>query len=181
MPNLPAIERLHERHPGISADHSPFMAAAAAICLTRFHRSPVPVLVGVDARAETPYLYQWAAINPAQQRAHSNRDDATTWGAYGVALAAVEADMGLIAAGRSGVGTGADWLLVGAGETVTRDGELDFENVTHFEVTGIGTEQSESDFRYRLGVKVKQVRRPARTALACVVAFSGPRVGIRTT
>ncbi len=90
-----ALEDLHRRHPGLTLAVCSAYAEAAAVCLGRHHVSPQAVRT-TDERAEQSYVVTWLGPSKRQEAAWANRDDATRDGAYSVALAVVEAHLGMV-------------------------------------------------------------------------------------
>src|SRR5437588_8023307 len=99
---LPALERLHERHPGLTPAVGQSYAEAASICLSRHHQPPVEFEVA--QRPNGPAALRgvtWLPPGARELAAWANADDATRDGAYAVALAALEAELGLLAVSRA--------------------------------------------------------------------------------
>src|SRR5438094_1585280 len=135
------------------------MAQAAAVCLDRHHVSPCAFVVAIDARDPHTYGVSWPPVTALQRSANANVIDATEEGAYAIAIAAADRHLGLVAVGRAAVRKGADYLLLPAGRTPQRSGQLDFEDVTRLEVRGMNTARSEADIRWHLSAKVTQLRK----------------------
>lgn len=174
-----SLEELHTRHPGLTAAVCAAYAEAAAVCLARHHRSPRAVRTTGEA-VEQSYEVSWRGPSEQQQAAWANHEDATRDGAYSVALAIVEAHLGLVTTARTAARSGSDYYLVPAA-AATGPGELDLEDAIRLEVSGIGEPTTEAAVLHRLGRKVDQARRAssALPALAAVVAFGEPRIALR--
>lgn len=147
------------------------MAESAAVALSRHHSSPADFRVSHDATT-TNRQVRWEEPSDRTQRAHGNTDDATEAGAYSIALATVETELGLYAIARTDVRTGADYY-VGPPET----DELDLEEALRLEVSGVDA-GDESVVAQRLRKKVKQTTKGQVDvpALACVVGFAAKRI-----
>jgi hypothetical protein len=167
------LTNLHRHHPGVPETVEGFYAVAAAVCLQR-HRSP-PGVIDVTLRDKKgSYRADWRPPSDEEERSFGNKTDATCFGAYTVALAAVFAHMGLKAIGRSGTGTGSDWYLVPADAEVE---EWYLEVAWRLEVSGsddLGTSRLHS----RIKEKVEQARRghSRLPAYAAVVSFASATV-----
>jgi len=101
--------------------------------------------------------------------------DATEDGAYGVCLAAIEAEENLIAVRRAETLTGADWYVAPVG---TSPGDL--EDCYRLEVSGLDT-GNRAAVEARLRQKVEQTRRGASNlpAIASVVGFKELAIAIQ--
>ena len=98
-------------------------------------------------------------------KAWNNVDDATRDGAYIIAIAVIEAELGMVALSRAETRTGADYY-VGPPDT------HDLENALRLEVSGVDR-GSARIVRARLKEKIAQARRGASNlpAMASVVGF----------
>lgn len=105
---LPSLNELHQRHYGLTEPVCLSFAEAAAVALDRHHVPPVDFRVTADGDPGLRAL-AWTVTGERARAAWNNADDATRDGAYAVAAAAVEAEMGLIAIGRADTRTGADY------------------------------------------------------------------------
>jgi hypothetical protein len=107
----------------------------------------------------------WRRPSLAAQRAFNNRDDATRDAAYILALAAIEAELGLVAVARAETRTGTDYYVAPPGST-------DLESAYRVEVSGVDAQSTATVYR-RLGAKIDQARAGHSNlpALASVVAF----------
>jgi len=167
---LPALERLYERHPGLTPAVGQSYAEAASVCLSRHHRPPVEIEVA--QRPDGPAALRGLAWQPPGARelaAWANADDATRDGAYAVALAVLEAELRLLAVSRAETLTGADYYLAEPGNT---DGGDDLERAFRLEVSGVD-KGTRAVVHQRLNQKVDQARRgnSSLPAYACVVGF----------
>lgn len=145
---------------------------AARVCLSRHHDPPIDVTIHNDD-SQSVRTVSWDKPDVAVGRAWNNADDATTAGAYAVALAAVEAELGLLAVARADTRTGADYYL--------NTGALrDLEAAYRLEVSGVD-HGTLGDINRRLREKVDQARRGKSNlpAIAAVVGFLARRIAIR--
>src|SRR4051812_9126149 len=129
-------------------------------------------------RLECPKPHDIVTAQPARQLiAWANADDATQNGAYAVALAALEAEPGLVAVSRAETLTGADYYL---GESGNPSGEDDLERAFRLEVSGVD-KGTRGVMHQRLKQKVDQARRghSSLPAYACVVGFQACYVAMR--
>ena len=175
---LPSLERLHERHPGLTPAVNHAYAEAAGVCLSRHHQPPIEVEIRQqpDGTA-TRHGLSWQPPGEREQVAWANVDDATRDGAYAVALAAVEVSLGLVAVARAETLTGADYYL---GPPADSEGTDNLERAFRLEVSGVDR-GSQATVHQRLGQKVDQARRgdSILPAYACVVGFQPGYVALR--
>jgi hypothetical protein len=146
---------LHTQHPGIPASVEGFYAAAAAVCLQRHHKPPRAISVTLGDDGES-YEAAWREPSEAERRSFRDKNDATCFGAYTVALAAAFAHLGKKAVGRAGVGTGADWLLLPLEEDVD-EWYLESPDLMRLEVAG-ADDADPARLHGRLREKVRQAR-----------------------
>ncbi len=170
---LPDLCQLHERH-GITKHLCGGLAESAAVCLSRHHNPAVDVEVNKPDRTALVRSLAWTPPNQVVRASYANRDDATRDGAYSVSLAAVEAEMGLLACSRADIRTGADWYVGPTGHLE------DLEDAFRLEVSGVdagdrGTVMS------RVRTKLAQAAAGDcdKRALVCVVGFLAKLVVIR--
>src|SRR4051812_13545525 len=91
---FPSLERLHERHYGLSEAVAKYYAEGAAICMQRCHTAPKSIAISEDGELARDYLASWETPSNRQLVAWGNRDDATRDAGYGVIIAAAEAYLG---------------------------------------------------------------------------------------
>src|SRR5262249_45477557 len=104
------FEDLSTRHVGVTPGLSATFAEAARVCLERHHQSPQMVALH-EGGAETRGTAEWQPADERTRNGWANDDDATEYGAYGLALAAVELTRGMVAVRRAERLTGADYYL----------------------------------------------------------------------
>src|SRR4051812_15551575 len=103
-----ALDRLPERHFGITVEIGGSYAQAAAVCLSRHHVPPAAVQISVDGVDTDLHRVNWLVPDTRIRAAWANDEDATRDGAYGMVLAAADTHLGLVTLGRTPVGSGAD-------------------------------------------------------------------------
>lgn len=162
---------LASRHPGVTPGLSQSFSEATRVCLDRHHSPPVSFKVQhgkdlVEAQAE------WEASDERLKRGWANEIDTTEFGAYGLALAAIEVTKGMVAVGRAETLTGADYYLGFPNDSVE-----DLEQSFRLEVSGIdrGTDSAIAD---RLRQKMEQAAAGNSNlpAIAAVVGFSAKKI-----
>ena len=96
-------------------------------------------------------------------------------------LAAAEVHLGLVAYGRTGRGTGADYYIGPQDDFDAADADINLEGAYRLEVSGIDRCQSDWALEARIRQKVGQARagRSSLPALAGVVAFNLLRIAFR--
>lgn len=168
------LDSLHERHTGLTPSLSGTYYEAASVCLSRHHESPVDMDVDCNGAASTQ-LVEFSKPDARVLNAWANDIDTTESGAYGVSLAAVEAEVNLVAIRRAETLTGADWYVAPIGTTPD-----DLENCFRLEVSGVDAGGS-SVVEARLRQKIEQTRRGASNlpAIASVVGFREKTVAIQ--
>ena len=129
IPLLP-IDKMEERHVGLTAALAECYCEAAQVCLDRSHSPPQEFDLHGDT-FETRALVKWNPPDDKCKMAWANKDDATRDGAYACALAAAELCLGLFAIRRAETLTGADYYI-GPGE----ESIYDLEDCFRLEVSG---------------------------------------------
>ena len=168
---LPALAELHQRHRGVTPAVCAAFAEAASVCLSRHHEPPRDLRLA--SPEEVVREVNWTMPDDRTRDAWANRDDATRDGAYSVAMAAVEAELGWLAISRAETRTGADYYVAPPGTT-------DLESAYRLEVSGVD-EGNDAVVAGRLSDKVRQTRDGASSlpAIASVVGFKAALVVIR--
>jgi hypothetical protein len=135
------------------------------VCLARHHAPPTTPFRLLRGNGQQLRALHWSEPSETAQLAFNNRDDATRDGAYILAIAAVECELGLVALMRAETRTGADYY-------VGSPGAQDIESAYRLEISGtdLGTP---FDLRRRLAEKIDQVRagQSHLPAFASVVGF----------
>jgi hypothetical protein len=168
-------------HPGLSEAKAVAMCAAACVCLIRHHRSPTPIDVKLDDAPASQHAMTWAAPTVRDSNSNANAIDATSEGAYAVALMCLERRLDLVAIGRAEQGSGADWYVAPPGRGVDETGEpnLDDPAILRLEVGGHDHRPS---LPYELKLKVQQLQAGASAVpgIAAIIGFKKARVLIQT-
>lgn len=165
------IQRLSDRHRGVTPAVSSVYYEAACVCLDRHHTSPQEIAI-VDNDNTDVAAIDWEARDQRARDAWANRDDTTEAGAYCLALANAEMTRGLVAVSRAQGRTGVDYYLGPANSTLE-----DLERSVRLEVSGTD-EGSLSMIKSRLRQKLEQAGRVDSNlpALATVVGFAMLRI-----
>jgi hypothetical protein len=144
-----SLAALSEGMPGLTSAHAKTLAEAAAVCLeSRNHRTGVMLkrsgLIADDLHIE------WRPVDDQNRRCYADMQEATEWGACGVAILIVKEATGKVVIERSRKGTGFDYWL---GDS-DYDG-LPFKGISRLEVSGIlaGT-------RNQIEARIKQKKEP---------------------
>jgi hypothetical protein len=90
------LDRLHDRHPGLTQALGESYTEAACVCWSRHHAPPVTVSLRHD-KGDEHRIVNFAVPDARARDAYANEIDTTEMGAYGVSLAAVEDVEGLVA------------------------------------------------------------------------------------
>ena len=161
---LPRLRTLYRKHLGITKALSSTFEEAVAVCLEAIALPPTQFdLQTTDAT--TQRLLRWRAPTYRERRAWANATDCVEAAACGVALAAVEAALGLFAIERASTCSGADYYLA------PTTGDY-LEDAIRLEVSGTASADL-SRIHERMRKKLLQVQHPADPSLACVVSFGG--------
>jgi hypothetical protein len=166
MAKFPELRSLQDpRHPGISSGLCEALVEAAEVALARHHAPPVTEFAVSCGGSNCARTLEWREPTEAMLRAWNNRDDTTRDGAYIVAIAAVEAELGLVALLRAETRTGADYYV---GDPAS----VDLERAFRLEVSGLDSGDS-SAVRQRLNRKIRQALKGDSNlpAMASVVGF----------
>lgn len=168
------LESLHERHTGLTPSLGGTFYEAASVCLSRHHDSPVEVEITCNGGTSNR-LAEFQKPDARVLNAYANDFDTTESGAYGICLAAVEAEEQLVAVKRAETLTGADWYVGPIGATSD-----DLESLYRLEVSGVDA-GNRATIAARLKQKVEQTRRGLSNlpAIASVVGFKGKSVAIQ--
>jgi len=172
MRRLPALNRLHARHPALPPPVCASFAQAAAVSLSRHHSPPSVAMDLTCHRGSEKCEARWRAPDARAFDAWANSDDATRDGAYAVAIAAVEMSEGMVAWSRAETRTGADYYVAPGGVEPP-----DLEDVFRLEVSGIDHGGSATiDTRVREKLAQAADGNADGPALACVVGFKARKI-----
>ncbi len=139
---------------------------AAAVCLDRYYGSP-QIFSIFNGSKRIDAMAKWNPSNAKTKAAWANEIDATEWGAYGFAIAAVELSEDLYAIHRAETKTGADYYVAPKGHSYD-----DLEKALRLEVSGTASDNS-SVLDSRLNMKTEQASSGHSNlpAIAAVVGF----------
>jgi hypothetical protein len=154
---------------GLLKSLADYMGACGAVCLNHAQHQP-GVQMDVEGDHSGSFLLYWETLTEQYFRTCADLQEATEYGAYGIAILMIRELTGKTVLQRSAKGPGFDFW-VGDEET----DELPFQGLTRLEVSGI-LNGSAADVRVRVSVKKKQVR-PSDAlgpAFIVVVEFSRP-------
>ncbi|MDP3460743.1 MAG: hypothetical protein Q8S09_15840 [Hyphomonas sp.] len=163
---------LSARHYGVTFHIAGSYAEAASVCLDRHHSPDVKFELEDNAKRSVATASWQSPIDDRTKASWNNVTDTTEFGAYGLALAAVEHSRGLVAIQRAETRTGADYYI-GDPENAPED----LENSLRLEVSGMES-GNEAAIKARLKQKVAQTKhgRSNLPAIACVVAFHALKI-----
>ena len=146
-----------------------YMGACAAVCLENGkHQSGVSM--GIEGDGVAVFRLTWEVLTEKHRRTCADLQEATEYGAYGVAILVVRALTGKTVLERSAKGPGFDFWV---GDEEDRD--LPFQGLTRLEVSGILSGDAKA-VKQRASVKRNQVK-PSDDqgpALIAIVEFGRP-------
>lgn len=159
--------------PGITSHMGGMLAEAAAVCLQdQKHQSGVEIcIVGMQPGQ---YVLQWAAINAQHKRTYNDLQEATEFGACGIAISLIQKMTGDVVVERSRKGSGFDYWLA------KDEDDLLFGNNKHrLEVSGI---LQNKDGRFEARIKQKQqqisVTKDLGPGFVAVIEFGDPKAHV---
>ena len=180
-------------NPGITAAVGNSLAQAGAVCLEDQGHGPG---VQLDSRGQAVnhYHLDWPKVSAQARRSWNDLEEATEFGAAGIAVLLVNRELGFMVVARSRKGTGFDYFLGHAGlldssnlgpSTPAHLGSfLDDDDITvtgRMEVSGI-LHGNNSVIRARVDQKLEQLDRSSGLgipAYAIVVEFGQPVAEVR--
>ena len=154
--------------PGLTPACGTTLAESAAVCLEdRAHQAGVTLQVE-GLKSEVCKL-QWSTIDDRQRRCFNDLQEATEWGACGIAILVINKLTGLLVVERSKKGTGFDYWLGDSSD------DLLFLGKARLEVSGILLGQS-TDIATRVKQKKAQIKPSNHLApgYVAVVEFGKP-------
>jgi hypothetical protein len=168
---LPRVRQLYRKHFGLTKSLSQAYEEAVCVCLDG---GDSPTRFDVEnGETVASRLLLWETPTERERRAWANTIDRVEAAAYGVAIAAIEIELGLVAIGRAHTLSGADYYLAPA------NGGDYLENAYRLEVSGTTSSEGRR-IHERMRQKLQQVARPSNPSLACVVSFGAPAILIET-
>jgi hypothetical protein len=157
--------------PGMEPAIGESCAHAAGVCLEYENHKSAGTSMSVDGAQEKIYSLTWESVSEQIRRSWSDLQEATEWGASGIAALLVEDIFGYQILQRSWKRTGFDYWIGNS-----NDNEYMFQNKARLEVTGI-LHGSESDISTRLKEKLNRFAKyPSDLpSMVVVVEFGTPR------
>ena len=162
LPCLPRVKGLYVKHIGVTKALSESYEEAAAVCLCGQFVPPTQFEITWSDSVTQRFLL-WRQPTDVEKRAWANNIDCVEAAAYGVALSAVEATLGLVAIERAATRSGADYYVAAS------QGDY-LEDAVRLEISGTASSDV-GRIRDRLKSKLRQVAHPSDPSLACVVSF----------
>lgn len=158
---------LAERHTGLTLPIGDSFTEAARVCLDRHHVSPIEISIDLSGELRE-CLARWEVTDSRTRSAWANEKVATEFGAYALALAAVELTQGMVAVRRADTPTGADYYIARPEAANSED----MEDWLCLEVSGIDNGDV-AVVKQRLRQKVEQAIKGKSNlpALAAVIGF----------
>lgn len=161
--------------PGLTSTAGTSMAEAAAVCLDSQNHKEKAIL-SVTGTFNNTYSLTFKSVTVQMKNTHADLEVATEYGAYGIAILLIEANVDLTVVERSRKGTGFDYWL----GTKSDCGPY-FQNKPGLEVSGIrnGTDRN---IETRLKEKNKQVTRSdgSLPIYIAIIEFSAPQAKVIT-
>ena len=145
------------------------MGACAAVCLDKGQHQP-GVSLAVEGDSQATVLLTWTELTEKHHRTCADTQEATEYGAYGVAILVVREISGKTVLERSAKGPGFDFWI---GDE--EDADLPFQGLTRLEVSGILT-GDDAVVKARVRQKLAQVTPSdgSTPALIAIVEFGRP-------
>jgi hypothetical protein len=164
------FERLVAGKLGISSAYGRFLAQAASYCFhLNNHSNPLCLKLSGDKRGSGDF--RWEAIDQRDSKTWADSEEATEYGAYGVAIVIAVQMTGIPYVERAAkLGSIDYWLGTGSEDYGV------FQRTARLEISGI-LEGEESDINSRLQLKLRQTERSDETLLAAhaaIIEFSSP-------
>jgi len=164
------FENLRNGGLGISSAYGSFLAEAASYCL-HLKKHPNPVRLSLTGSHPSSGILRWNSMSVGFRKTYADLQEATEYGACGIAIVVAVRLIGIPHVERSAEGTGIDYWL---GHETDENGV--FQRAARLEVSGI-LDGGESKISARLKKKLAQTTRSDRTLLPAYIAiveFSSP-------
>ena len=116
---------------GISAAYGSFLAEAASYCL-HLKKHANPVRLGLSGDYRSSGTLQWQSVAQSHLKTYGDVQEATEYGAYGIAIVVALYLTGMTGVERSAKGTGIDFWL-----RADDAGQNFFQHAARLEVSGI--------------------------------------------
>ena len=177
-----SLETLKSGLPALTPALGEMLAEAASVCLEAQAPGIVcSIFIQQDEQSEISFLLRRLEVTDRMRRAYRDEQEATEFGACGIALLVVREITGYTVIERSVRGTGFDYWLGTAKSADLAEGDLEpFERKARLEVSGIrhGTEET---IAARVREKRRQTQRSSGlySAYVTVVEFSRPQANVK--
>lgn len=163
--------------PGLSGRAGGNLLEACLVCLeSNGHNSGITLAVSDEGESKDCRLVWIGLVGQQAFDSYGDSQEATEWGACGIACSLIERIHGLVITKRSRKGTGFDYWLGNADQDFSGNSLL-FQNVAKLEVSGIFNDEQMSAIDRRVRDKIRQIERGKYSALAAyvvVVEFGRP-------
>jgi len=175
-----ALNDLAAGTPGLTPECAASLAQAASVCLEEEGHAPGAV-IDIDGSFQRRFNLQWDEATTQMRRCWADSDEATEFGACGVATLLIHALTDLTIVQRARRGNGFDYWLGRRDD----DPDLLFQGRTRLEVSGV-RKGGDSIVNAREREKLRQVERFANPSVAgtpaivIVVEFGTPRSRVTT-
>lgn len=158
--------------PGLTSQFGGMLAEAAAVCLqNRAHKTGTKIVV--VGKTTDQYVLNWKEVTEQQTRAYNDLQEATEYGACGIAIILAEKITGNVVIERSRKGTGFDYWLG------KNDEDPLFANKSRLEVSGI-LQGDDGHFEARIKQKKEQmgVTKDVAPGYVAIIEFSNPKAHV---
>jgi hypothetical protein len=171
------MQQLSKGMPGLEKAIGMVFANTAAVCLENQSHSP-GVLIFVDGTFSSNETLTWTPVTSELRDSYKDLQEATEWGASGVAIVLLEKFAGLVVLERSIKGTGFDYWMGLRGVS----NQALFQGKARLEVSGI-LRGDEKTLTSRVKKKRKQVgtSTTAVPAYVAVIEFGQPKGRVTKT
>ena len=161
------LRNLRNGFPGMLPSLGDTLAQAGGVCLESQGHVP-GVQLQVKGSLKNTYSMDWPEVTEQARKCLNDPNEATEWGAVGVAILLAKNELGYSVMERSRKGTGFDYWI--GDET-----ELPFDRKARLEISGI-RKGSNPDVKARVHEKLNQVAQSGHspTAYVIVVEFGTP-------
>ena len=167
-----SLATLAEGLPALTPAIGGYLAESASVCLENQHY-PFICRLSVQHLEETVYLLERLSVDEQMRLGHNDLQDATEFGACGVAILAIGEITGWTIVEKSIKGTGFDYWLGEADENFV------FHKKARLEVSGIlRGDQSMVDIRLRQKIAQTYISDGEYPAYIVVVEFSRPQAKV---
>jgi len=165
------MAQLSKGMPGLEKAIGMVFANTAAVCLENQSHSP-GVLISVDGAIGSNEALTWTPVTQQLRDSYKDLQEATEWGASGIAIVLLEKFTGLVVLERSIKGTGFDYWVGIQGAS----GQVLFQGKARLEVSGI-LNGGDKVLASRVKQKKKQIgaSSAAVPAYVAVIEFGKPK------